>query len=181
MLTTTLLPQSYKNTLHREHARQMIQFFAAGISFVLVVGCVLLLPSYFTLTFVRAEAERALAIEEGAASALHVAEHMAAADALRTNVVALRGFIEKPKTASDTVGLFLAPRPGITVTQFIIAPGEKVTIRGIAGTRRDLLNFETELRANGALQELSSPLSNIIRETAINFSIEGTLKPPYTL
>ena len=181
MLTTTLLPQSYKDTLNREHARRMIQFLALGFSCVLILGSVFLLPSYFTLTLVRTEAERALAIEESAAEAFRVRERMAEVEALRVNIEALNAFVKKPKTASDTLMLFLTPRPGIAITQLVIAPGGKVTLRGNAATRRELLNFEAALRTEGALQELSSPLSNIIRETAITFSIEGTLKSPYAL
>ncbi len=181
MLTPTLLPPLYKNTLNREHTRRVIVFFGVGVSFVLILGCVLLLPSYFTLTLVRVEAERALAIEEEAAAALRVREHMAEAEHVRSSIAALRGFIERPKAPSDTMMLFLAPRPGIIVTYLAIAPGGKVTIQGTAATRRDLLNFEAALRTDGGLQDISSPLSNIIRETAINFSIEGTLKPSYAL
>ena len=182
LLLTNLLPPEQKEVIWQEETRRLICFLAIEFGVVLMIGVSLLLPSFLPLTFERKELKRALAIEEEASRIIKVDEIAAKGRKVGFALSLIKTFHENASPATSLLGWFLGvKRSGVTITNIVSRKGGEVFLSGIAQTRRSLLNFEEALRSSGRFQEISSPLSNIIRDRDINFTIKGTLKSPYAL
>lgn len=182
MLTTNLLPLAEKNEIWYEETRRIVRFFSVGISLICVLAVILLFPAYFFLSLEERELERSLAIEEDASRTFNIEAELQKIRIVENHIRLIRDFASAPATASVLFEKFFASSgSGITLSSLTIKKQGDVAITGNSVTRRDLLRFEKTLRDANMFQEISFPLSNIIRETNINFTLQGKLKPPYTL
>ena len=181
MLTTNLLPPPQQRDIRLEEARRIIRFFAAVAILLLLIGITLLAPSYLPIYFQRRESERALAINEQTAG-------MADSENLRSNVDQINMLVSsirerasrKPNATKIFESIFKAPQ-GISITSVLVNPDGSVSIAGNAKTRTRLLDFEQSLRQAEIFRAITFPLSNIVRESNINFILQGTLKEKYVL
>lgn len=177
MFTINLLPSQEKKLVRLEEARRALRFFAMGLAFIFIVGSALLSPSFLPLFLERRELERSLHLEEEAGRALGVEGTMARTKTLRIAVSSIKAFIRAPSNASAALeGLWSQSRDGITLINVTMKRGGEVVLTGIAQNRKDLLRFEKNLRDSGKFQDISSPLSNIIKENNISFTFQGKLK-----
>lgn len=182
MLTTNLLPIGQKKAIAREELRRLIRFVALEIGFVLLIGATFLLPSFLPLRFEQRELDRAYALEEEAASGLKVKEISARSKTLGVLLASIRNATEESGRASSLLtGIVAKEFSGITLSRVMIRKNGEVLLAGIAATRKNLLDFESALRDSGLFQDISSPLSNIIREQNINFAMEGKFKAQFAL
>lgn len=182
MLSTNLLPQGQKRIVQWEEARRLVRFLAIWLSIILFVSVSLLVPSFLPLTLERRELERALTVEEDASHLVKVEDILMQGRKIRSALSAIKTFHEEPARGSLLLGWFLGGvRENVTLDGIVARKGGEVLISGVARTRRALLNYEQMLRNSGRFQDISSPVSNIIRESDINFTIKGTLKSSYAL
>lgn len=182
MLTTNLLSLSQKKKIAREELRRLIRYIAFGFGFALLIGVTLLFPSFLPLRFERAELERAKKVEEDASHSLKIGEVSEKSKKLNYFIAGIKTATEESNRASSLLSNILGKqRVGITILNVIIRKNGEMLLSGVATTRQDLLNFEGALRDSGIFQEISSPLSNIIREQNINFTMEGKLKTQFIL
>lgn len=182
MLTTNLLPIDDKKLVRLEEARRLILFFAGGLVVVFVVGSILLSPSFLPLFLERKELERSLRLEEEAGRALRVAGTMARLRDLRSAISSVKLFLGRSGGASKILEEFWQQsRDGISLSNVTLKKSGEAILTGTAQKRSDLLRFEKNLRDSGKFQDLSSPFSNIVRESNINFTLQGKLKPAFGL
>src|SRR3989338_4342220 len=182
MLTTNLLPLAEKNEIWYEETRRIVRFFATGILAVCVFAVVLFFPSYFFLSLEKQELARSLQIEEEASRMLKIDAELQRIRVAENNIRIIRDFASTPATASALLEkLTTNSGLGITLVSLTIKKQRDVAIIVNAATRRDLLRFEKTLRDANMFQEISFPLSNIVRETNINFTLQRKLKPQYAL
>lgn len=182
MLTANLLPPQEKKLLKREMSRRLIKFFAGGITIVLTFGSILILPSFFALYFQERELERSFLFEKEASESLGIPKTIADFRKFDVLLDSLASFAGGASRASDILDeMIKSAGPGVAVTSLTVRKGGEVTMLGVARGRSDLLNFEKNLRDSGRFQNISSPLSNIVRENNINFTLQGTLKSAASL
>lgn len=180
MLTANLLPPVEKKNLALERTRRTISFFAALLGVIFIIGIFFILPSYFILTFEAKELLRSLAIEEAASRELAVNSVFDKASSVRKAMVAIRESGEISRKYSERLDdFFLVKDEAVSITTLNIRKDGNFSISGVAETRRSLLNFEGALRDSGKFQDISSPLSNIIPERNIHFTLQGKYKPVY--
>lgn len=182
MLNTNLLPKEEKKVIWFAEVRRIIIFFTVLTAIILLVGSALLFPSYFIFFFEQREFTGLIKAEEEAALRLKVADTLLASQKINSSIITLKEFLSSPPRATvifegllETITL-----PSILNGIEIKNTGE-TTLTGIAPTRSALLNFEKRLRDSGFFQEISFPISNIIRETNLDFIMRGKLKPRYGL
>lgn len=181
MLTTNLLPPQSQKAVRLEEVRRIIRFFAIGIAFILAFGLLILAPSYFLNIAVRQELERSLALEKEASARLGVGDLTARISATSRVFRSLKENVSLSVRASRVSDeIFNRAGSGIEIKQLSIRAGD-VVMRGRAAARRDLLDFEKRLRESEMIQDISSPLKNIIKETDITFDIQVRLKPKFNL
>lgn len=182
MLSTNLLPPRQKNLIKFEEIRRGVRFFAVAAVLVFIAASALLSPSYLPIIMATRDFERRLSMEEETARAFRSAETINEAKQLGRRLQSLKERFSAPPKASPLLSQFLIELPsGITVSSFILKKDGEVSVRGGAETRKDLLEFEQILRESEKFEAISSPLSNIIRETDINFFIQGKLKARFKL
>lgn len=180
MLTANLLPPQEKKELWIEETRRIIVFFALIISGLLIVSSSLLLPSFLPLVMQRRGLEDSLRVEEEASLRLEVKKKINSARAVAAGIKAIENYAALSSRPSHTLEEFLTKAgEGVAITFLNIKKDGEFGMIGRARTRRDLLRFEENLRESNKFEGLSSPLSNIIRETNINFSLQGKLKSMY--
>ncbi len=75
------------------------------------------------------------------------------------------------------VGLAEATPSGIRLAGIDVTPKGKVSVRGMAPTRDHVLRYNDALEASGLFSSISSPLSNILQRTDVQFTFEATYQP----
>ena len=182
MLNTNLLPAQEKKNFVYEQWRRLILVLGGALAVGLAIGIVFVTPSYLPLFFQQRELERRLEIEQSAYQALRPRETEEQAKTIDLRVRKLKNAGAKPPAASRIFKTLLSgTASGITISSFSVEKNRNLALAGQASTRQDLLNFEQTLRASGRFEEIASPLSDIIQERAINFSMRGRAKPEYGL
>lgn len=180
MLTSNLLPSKEKEEVRYEEIRIIIRFFAYSAATVLIMGLILLLPAFLSLAFEKGEFDRSLKIEEEAALDFEIKDSKSRITALKTELSLITGYILDSSRASAIVSdIFFDSPAGIDIQEIRVGKDGALIVSGVAGTRRDLLNFEKKLRNSGKLQELMAPVP--VKEFEINFNLQGKLKSVYGL
>lgn len=181
MLTINLLPPVSQDLARREQWFRVVRIAASAAAGIFFLGFVFLLPSYFPIFLRHRDLSRSLALEKEAVEKLHISETVAAIRTAQRELMLLQKFIAIPPRASDSMAAVMGVRgEGIAITSLTLK-GESIHLAGTAATRRFLLEFEKQLRESGRFQEVIIPLSNIVRETNISFSITAKLKPAFAL
>ena len=175
ILTINLLPPEEKKAVEFEEARKIIRFFASAASLVLGAGVLMLLPSYMPLFFEQRTLEYTLAVEEESWERLKSGELINDAAKDKTLVRSLKESLTKPARASLLLSELLESQENIRITEFGITKEGIVRIGGFAKKRADLLEFEKILRDSGRFQEFSFPLSSIVKESDITFTMQAKL------
>lgn len=177
MLNINLLPAKEKKLVRLEESSRIILFLSFLYGAIFLLGILFLLPTFFTIMVAQNNLQETVKLAEEASTKVGVEDIVSRAKTVASGVSSIRSFISEPVRASTLLRQFLkSSGSGIAVEFLSIKKSGSINIRGKATTRRDLLRFEQTLRERSQFQELSSPLSNIIRETNINFSFEGKLK-----
>lgn len=182
MLTTNLLPEENRKIIKYEDAMRILVFFTIISSFVFLIGVVLLLPSYLPLWLEYSELKRRLELEKEASRKLGVEEIVAQINHVRSSIFSISSYASISTQASGVLEPFVQETyPGISIFTVSTKEGGETFIKGNSRNRKDLLNFENTLRLSNRFQNISYPFSSIIRESNINFTIEGKLKIPHSL
>ncbi len=177
MLTTNLLPAREKKEIRLEESRRVIILLSGFLVANFIAASLLLFPSYLPLVIERRGLEDSLRLEETAALNLGVKEKIASMQRVVSVVNAVRSYAAESSRPSTLLQSFLENSgQGISISFLSINKNGEFTLIGRAATRRDLLGFEGRLREGKKIEDLSSPLSNIVRETNISFSLQGKLK-----
>ena len=164
-----------------EYAGRIIKLFAGMVIFVFIIASSLLLPVYLPLYLELRELKKRLLIEEDASKKLRVKETLSQVGAIKATLTSISNFAADSNRASLILEEFLASQKGITLFNLQTGKNGQIRVSGKAEARHDLLEFEKKLRESGRFQEISFPFSNIIRETDINFTLEGKLKTSFML
>lgn len=181
MLTTNLLPPKEKYHVRMCRIRRIIGFFTILAVGVCLLGAVLLLPSYLFSDISAAALANSLRLEEEAAARSHLHDAVAAARANAAQINEVGVFAGSSLGAADLLESFFNAVPGITIEELVIKEDGNVSMGGIARTRADLLSYESRLRNSNVLESASIPLSTVIQEGDIHFTVQGVLRPGHHL
>ncbi len=178
MLSPNLLPLQERAVFHYEQWRRFAIVAGVGLYGALVIGIVFLLPSYLPSLFQQSEFERLRALEE-------LAFRSAATRGARTHANTVRSLLsamhiqegQRYDSLSAALERVLKESDGLSITLVSVSLKNDgiVSLTGQAAARDDLLEFEGRLRASRLFQNITSPLSNIIRERNISFTLQGAL------
>lgn len=176
MLSINLIPSQEKKNLQLETARRITILLTGWLIISLLISSILLLPSYFPLFLEYRELKRQAEIEEEASRQLKISESESESRKIQKEIEFIKSASARRSKISEIVSPLLKETEGIVINELIIQKQENIIINGQAATRRDLLNFEKKLRDLGEIRDISTPLSNIVKETNINFTTHGKLK-----
>lgn len=178
MLTTNLLSPDDKTIIGLAKAAKLIRIIAIFSCGLLITNAVFILPTLLPLAFERKELVRELATGKETQQKFQVSEHAKELKAVSMAAREIRTYISKPRYSSKIIDAFgNTGIPGISLETITVTETGELILNGRAATRNALLDLEAALKRSPYIDSISSPLSNIIRESNISFSIKGTLKP----
>lgn len=177
MLNLNLISQEYKDAFRFMAYRRAVLYLGGGISAILVVFIILLVPSFLFLNFQRKEILRELAAEEDALHAFGVVEIEERVMLMNKKTARIRADAARERRASEMAESLAPFGSGVRLGEMRIDFAARVIeIRGIAPTRAALLGFQRSLEEGGLVAKVSAPLSDLIKLTDVAFTLKGVLK-----
>ncbi len=176
MFTINLLPVREQKNLAAAEFHRAILFFGFIAMGVLCIVSMLLLPTYFFLVYIANDREETLLFEQRAARELEVSETAQHLRSVSTLVELLRSASQNDAHASSLIDSFFSGAESVSLETIIIKSDGTLNISGRAATRRDLLDFEKMLRDLNRFQDVIFPLTNIVQQRDIHFSVRAHLK-----
>lgn len=174
-----LLPQSDQKHLIGAYYIHLAAVFFLAASIAVVVGAVLLAPSYITSQASADSYERyldALAGSVGLKERSYASEDVAEL-AERVRIMDLYAGSAITSELIDALGEKLTS--GIRITRIAFTrtdSGANITLGGTADTRQELLAFADALRASPSFTRVSLPVSQLVMEEDANFSITASFE-----
>ena len=177
--TLNLLPSEDKKRIGRQRFTRFFIYVNVNIAIFLIIGIVLLLPTYFFLFFQNRGAQEFLAMQQQTTKTEQARE-------LETRIQQTNATLERLQTKynlaqyslSESLANIVAKAPiGITLT-FLSFEKETnhVALRGHALTRGDLLQFISIIREHPSFHDVESPVENILRDKNISFTLSFTVR-----
>ncbi len=168
-----LLPNENKIANKKDYLRRL--FTVAGVfSFIIItVSLILFLPAFFSLFFEGRDLAAQLAVlKEGDAS---VGTKNVYSDLNDLN--SKLSFYEKNKdevVISVLIAKIVSLKTnGVKINYFKYEKDKnaRIMINGKSANRSDLINFKKKLEDDESFSSISSPLSNLLKDTDINFNM----------
>lgn len=177
MLNLNLLSPQAKAALAYERYRRAVLWFGGGLVAALSIFLVLLLPTYFFLTFQRGEVLRALELEERSEEFVKSREVELLLREVNNFARRIREGERDRIAVSPLLARVAAALPqAVTLSSFQFEEQRReLTLAGHADSRAAFLEFLSALRASPQFSSVTSPVTNIIRERDISFTLEATL------
>lgn len=200
MIVLNLLPPIEKKALKLDYARRAVIFYGILILFLLGVFVIFLFPSYLTLKLQLDSLEGQINFEKATVESRQVLGLEARLGEVNKNIVALSEFSKKSAALSPLLeslakvlpsGAYFtevsfqkspAVQPGGPArTTDNVQPGGqaeagKITLRGFAKTRADVLAIKYNLEIGEYFTEIESPVLNYLKESDINFVFFAKIK-----
>ena len=175
-----LLPQKQKAQLRRAYYLRLVTTFTLLANVALVVGGVLLIPSYVVSERAAESAERYLAAIEETVAVRERAGVSKTVRALDERLRILDTLAEQPKAVAALDAVLTKRTSGVRITGvgFIKEDGgaTQLSIEGVASSRTTLLAFVDALRAAGTFGGVEVPVSQLAQEADIPFSLTATYR-----
>ncbi len=175
-----LLPPEDQTRIGRQRLARFFTYTNAGIAILLLTGNALLLPTYFFLFFQNQGAQELLAAQQQTINTeqAHNIETRIQQINAALNQLQTYNAITQEDSLTTLITHIIAEAPlGITLASLSFdKETNRVTIRGNAVTRNDLLQFISAIRAQPAFYDVQSPVENILREKNILFTLSLTVR-----
>jgi hypothetical protein len=181
---TNLLSRDRIRTFHRDYFFRLATVGIVGISLVMVINMLLLLPVYM---YVHGQVTNLQTRLTGIDQSTKTTEEQDVATrlhALQTNAAYLVHTKSIPQASALLTSLLTVPRVGISLTSFSLSRGtdgknNKLVMGGTALTRESLQNYAQLLGRLPYVSSVDLPISSYAQESNIQFTITltGTLAP----
>jgi hypothetical protein len=183
-MSVNLLPQDYQKKIKAEHFRRLIAIFGFLIFIVIAANIVLLLPFQLSAVLQAKELQRELEITKKSPLFARIAD----IEKIIKELNAETDLFTKQENGRFEIGPIIKSvvslRPaGINIQSFIFEAEDRaknqparISISGQAGSRPALLNFIKANESNRFFSQIRSPISNLLKEEDINYSLVLELK-----
>lgn len=178
MLKLNLLPPAEKKELKFAELNSLILSLAGWFLILLLIFSLLLGNALFCLSILLKEQKNLIAVKKSNPQMQNLLE-------IEKKIQQANQIIEQVDSAQGRIVLWtpvfeeiaeIVPN-GIYLTNFSCQSDSKlITLNGWANQRENLLYFQKLLEKNPSFKEVKIPLSNLIREEDIDFSITFGLK-----
>ena len=185
MIVLNLLPPIEKKLLKLDYLRRAVIFYGLLILFLLGVFAIFLFPSYLTLNLQLESLEKQLNFEKATVESRQVLGLEARVGEINKNIAALSEFSKKSAALSPLLESLAKVLPdGAYFTEISFqkppagqtAAAGKITLRGFAKTRADVLAVKYNLDTNEYFTEIESPVVNYLKESDVDFVFFAKVK-----
>lgn len=170
-----LLPLEKQEIIYKEKRRRFLMAFGLGFAFVLFWGFILALPSFFYLTSKERELSRELKALEDSRILKDVKSIEEEIQNLSQKLTLEKQNRQKTQVPSVFLEKILSLKPqGLSINSLSYnqAPAQSaVSIRGSAQKRSILIDFADKLKKEPLIKNVNFPITNILKETNIEFTI----------
>jgi len=178
MLNLNLLPPEEKTSLAWELRGRAVFAVGTVVGIVAVTFAILLLPAVFGLHFSRIELERELGWARVAPGLVSPDELAAVRSANGLAAAAIEMAQGRKDPAALIAAVLWAVPAGIRIDALgYKSDGQTAELTGFAPSRSSFLSLLRSLRDHPAVAGVSSPVSNVIAESDIAFSVTLTFRP----
>ena len=175
-----LIPNEQKKKMKRDFLMRALVVSLFVFGFIMIVGSVALLPSYFHVVVKSNLVKSKLSIQENTPIPEIETEVMSKIDNLNKKLGLIEtahnnSFVVSNRVINDVV---LKKIPEIKITDISYentAKGRQIRVNGEAPSREKLLIFRLALENDPAFKQVDLPISNFVKGTNINFFL--TLVP----
>lgn len=178
MLNLNLLPPRHRENIAFEMRARAVLAVGSGLILVALAAAALLLPTFFLLVFQKNELEREVKLERQQGQRAGVPEEAERIERLNSLArVVLNQETESLPVFPIFEAVFRDVPPALRLESARFRSAEKeVVIAGFAPTRLAMLEFLRALENNPRVAKISSPVTNIIKEADIKFSVTVIVK-----
>lgn len=169
MMYHNLLPEEHREVVRYERLARFFFAFWICIALILLVIAILLLPSYFFLTFESEGLKQQITAAEQGTVSKRVREAEATITSLNQQLAILAAHTPSSAvTHIDSIARKVPPGVNLSRISFQEEDAE-FRIAGTAARREDLLAFLTALRGNKEFSSADAPIENLLKERNIDF------------
>ncbi len=179
MLKLNLLPLQDKKNLESAELSRLVASLAVWFLIFLIIFTLLLVSTYFSLSILLEEQKKLIEIRQSdlkTQEVLEIEEKIKQANQLvkqiylkQEEMILWTPLLEKMTEIIPS---------GIYLTNFFYQKTDnQITLNGWADWRENLLYFQELLEKNSFFEEVEAPLSNLIKQSDINFSFTLKLVP----
>lgn len=184
-----LLPEENKILFKKYYLRRLFVIFGILIFSIVVAGSIILIPMYLFVSSYKSDLSSKLATYLKKDTEL--ADNTAAPEIKKLNnqLVFLAGAENNKKLNTIFKNILDKKNSGVKITSFSYEKGktskikdkisteeDKIFLYGKAQKREDLLLFESQLKKERGDQKVISPISNLIDEKDLDFSLTLYIK-----
>lgn len=180
MFNLNLLPEKEKQNIAWDKRTNQILYFGLFTVVSVVIFLVLLFPSYIFLALQNDDIARNLELEEKSQKTLQTKEienRLTAINAGIQRILHNNTSVFTPGSFIERLNQLAQGRVLLTQIQYQQTSGG-IQIAGWAQTRSDFLDFKNALETSKEINNIISPINNVIKETNIQFTLSGTIQNP---
>ena len=176
-----LLPYDEIEKLGREHLGRFAVVAGLSLSGIVAIGLILLVPSYLFLLYEKRELGRELELT-------YRSLEMSEVDYIESEIAnfnAALGIFEKNereiRPVASILEKILSFRPDTMRFESIgysRTKGERISVKGRVSSREVFLDFVARLETSGLFKKVDSPVSNLLREKDVDFSLILEIESP---
>jgi hypothetical protein len=171
-----LLPEEHRQKVVNEYRKRVILVFLLGLFSVSIISAVFILPTFFVsygrysvVSMKNQMLDSELATQAGAGSSESIKE-------VTQSIEALRMFDNTKSVSVILDNIVRQKASGVQIKNLIFTPGENfsmtIDLAGRADTRKSLVAFDENLKANSLFDEVIVPLGSFAKDKNIDFSMK---------
>lgn len=161
----------------RERLRRFVVVLGIMFGIVLSLGVILMFPSYIALIFRRRDLTRELDLSKSAPLLGEVDQIEKSIKDFNKKLLLYEKSAKNINSVSNVEEQILKLRPSAVSIRTISYDSasktnpERISVKGRAQTRSELLRFQKNLESSGLFKKVHSPISNLLQETDLEFSL----------
>lgn len=178
MLKFNLLPPKEKTNIRFILWTRVARAIGFGLGSVLLVGLVFLMPTFFFIASQEGDLDRLIQVERQRMQRAGIADRLNQVKAINQLTTRVNAELTPSNSPFElTRDLLKIVPPDIAFTSFRYDPASSlVAINGFSPKRSTFLTFLHAVEAHPRVKAVASPVSNIIEEANVKFTLSVTLR-----
>jgi len=178
MIRLNLLPPQEKEILAHEENRRWVVYYGSAVILILLVFLGLLGAIWFGINIQLNSAVNALDSIKTSFKGQNLKTQQTAIVALNKYLARIENIQKNQKDYSSLLILLTNLIPeGVRLESFSVDEKDAATLTGFAAKREQVLALQENINNSGLFEKVESPLSNLVKQTDIEFTFTFNLKP----
>jgi Tfp pilus assembly protein PilN len=165
------LPEENKIAIKKEYLRRLFMVASFFIFSSILIGIILLSSTFLLLKGQKEDLERQLSLSQQRLAKSEAKDTVNIVQELNKKISILENGQKNISEKSAIIKNIISRKPEkITISGFLFDKN-KISIQGFSDRRDNMLNFINSLKQEKSFKKVESPISNLLKEKDIEFSI----------